>query len=96
MLEKVVWLPGTVAISAKLPQLAPEQRSIRYRLTPLASEEAVQERLIWDEPTALACRFVGSVGAVVSGGAPPSVRAPKSSSRPVVPRSPTPTKAAAE
>ena len=35
-MEKVVWLPGTVAISAKLPQLAPEQRSIRYRLTPPA------------------------------------------------------------
>ena len=61
VLEKVVWLPGTVAISAKLPQLAPEQRSIRHRLTPPASEEAVQERLTWDEPTALACRFVGSV-----------------------------------
>ena len=33
-MEKVVWLPGTVAISEKLAQLAPEQRSIRYRLTP--------------------------------------------------------------
>ena len=68
-MEKVVWLPGTVAISEKLKQLAPEQRSIRYRLTPPVSVDAVQERLIWLDETALASRFVGSVGGVVSGGA---------------------------
>src|SRR5262245_63201446 len=67
--EKVVWLSWTVATSAKLPQLGPEQRSIRYRLIPLVSVEACQERSIWVEPTGLACRFEGSLGAVVSGGA---------------------------
>ena len=56
-------------ISAKLPQLGPEQRSIRYTPMPLASVEAVQERLIWVELTGLASRFVGLVGGVVSGGA---------------------------
>ena len=91
MFGKVVWLPGTVAISMKLPQLAPVQRSIRYRARPPASVEALQERLIWDELTACAVRPLGSVGGVVSGGAAPIVRAPKSSRRPVVPRSPTPT-----
>ena len=62
-------LPPRPAISEKFAQLAPWQRSIRYRVTPTASKEALQERLIWLEPTAPAARFVGSVGAVVSGGA---------------------------
>jgi hypothetical protein len=92
---KVVWLPGTVAISEKLPQLTPEQRSIRYRLMPLASVEPAQERSISPALTAVAPRAEGSLGGVLSGGGPPIVRAPKSSRRPAVPRSPIPTYAAA-
>ena len=87
---KVVWLPGTLVRSLKLTQLTPEQRWMRYTLRPPASVEALQERLIWLAETALSCRFVGSVGGVVSGGAPPSVLAPNSSSRPTVARRPIP------
>ena len=67
-MENVVWLPGTVATSTKLPQLEPWQRSMRYRLIPLVSVEACHERSIWVEEAALACRFEGSVGGVASGG----------------------------
>jgi hypothetical protein len=35
--------------------------------------EAVQERLIWVEEIAVAERFVGTVGGVVSGKPPPIV-----------------------
>ena len=42
---------------------------MRYTLRPPASVEALQERLIWLAETALSCRFVGSVGGVVSSGA---------------------------
>lgn len=41
---------------------------MRYPVTPTASVEALQERLMADEETAEAERLVGTVGAVVSGG----------------------------
>ena len=41
---------------------------IRYPVTPTASVDAFQERLIWEEETAVAERPVGTVGAVVSDG----------------------------
>ena len=37
-------------------------------MTPTLSVDAVQERLIWDEETADAERFVGVEGGMVSGG----------------------------
>ena len=37
-----------------------------YPVTPTLSVEAVQERLIWDDETAVAERLVGTVGAWVS------------------------------
>jgi len=57
-----------VAISAKLEQPAPWQRSTRYRVTPTLSVAACQERSIWPEPAAVACRLPGALGSSVSGG----------------------------
>jgi hypothetical protein len=44
----------------------PWQRSSRYAVTPTLSVEAVQERLICEDDTAVAERFRGAVGGVVS------------------------------
>ena len=41
---------------------------MRYPVTPIASVEADQDRLIPEEDTAVAERLVGTVGAVVSVG----------------------------
>ncbi|MEP7224813.1 MAG: hypothetical protein ABI783_07640, partial [Actinomycetota bacterium] len=75
-----------VAISEKIVQPAPWQRSIRYWATPTLSVAGPQERSIWLEESAVALRVPGGPGGVVSGDGRPIVRAPKSSARPVVPR----------
>ena len=57
-----------VATCTKVLQAAPEQRSIRYWLiVPPVSVAAVQERLIWVLPAAVAVRLDGAtkVGAAV-------------------------------
>jgi hypothetical protein len=61
-------VPVGVAICAKLAQAAPEQRSTLYPVTPTLSVEAVHARLICVVDAAVAVRFVGAVGGVVSGG----------------------------
>ena len=61
-----------VATWAKLVQPVPEQRSTLYSATPTLSVEAVQLRLIDADSVAVAVKFVGAVGGVVScigGGA---------------------------
>ena len=55
-------VPVGVAISAKVLQPVPWQRSMRYRRMPALSVAAVQERLIWVGPTAVAVRLAGAVG----------------------------------
>ena len=55
-----------VAICTKFVHPEPWQRSIRYAATPTLSFEAVQARLILEDDEALAVRFVGAVGGVVS------------------------------
>jgi hypothetical protein len=55
-----------VAICAKFAQPAPVQRSTLYPVTPTLSVEAVQARLICAPEAAVATRFVGAVGGVVS------------------------------
>ena len=57
------------AICAKFTQPVPEQRSILYPVTPTLSVEAVQERLTCVAEAAVAVKFVGAVGGVVSGAA---------------------------
>ena len=56
-----------VPTCAQLVQLVPEQRSIRYSVTPTLSVEAVQARSIRLVLTAVAASPVGADGAVVSG-----------------------------
>ncbi len=58
-----------VAICAKLAQAAPEHRSTLYPVTPTLSVEAVQDRLICVVEAAVAVKFVGAVGGVVSAAA---------------------------
>jgi hypothetical protein len=62
-------VPPVVAICAKELQPAPEQRSTKYDVTPTLSVGAVQLSPIWVLETAVAARFVGAVGGVVSGAA---------------------------
>ena len=57
-----------VAISAKFPQLGPEQRSIRYWPTATLSVAAPQLRSIWVALEALAVSVPGALGGSVSGG----------------------------
>jgi hypothetical protein len=56
-----------VAICAKFAQAAPEHRSILYSTTPTLSVEAVHARLIDVASAAVAVKFAGAVGGVVSG-----------------------------
>ena len=56
-----------VAICTKFAHAAPEQRSTLYPVTPTLSVEAVQDKLICEVEAAVAVRFVGAVGGVVSG-----------------------------
>lgn len=56
-----------VAICAKFAQPPPEQRSTLYPVTPTLSVDAVQTRLICVADAAVAVKFVGAVGGVVSG-----------------------------
>jgi len=62
-------VPVGVPTWAKFVQPAPAQRSTRYSDTPTLSVEAVQLRLIWVAPAAVAVSPVGAVGGVVSGAA---------------------------
>ena len=57
-----------MAIWAKVAHPAPWHLSTRYPVTPTLSVEAVQVRLICAPLAAVATRFVGAVGACVSGG----------------------------
>ena len=78
-----------VAICVKLAQPAPAQRSTLYPVTPTLSVEAVHVRLIDVAKIAVAVKFAGAVGGVVScidGGAPklahpPSSNAPHTATR---------------
>jgi hypothetical protein len=58
-----------VPICAKFVHPAPEQRSTLYPATPTLSVEAVQVKLICVIDAAVAVKFVGAVGGVVSGAA---------------------------
>ena len=60
---------AVVPTCAHFVQLVPEQRSIRYSVTPTASVAAVQARLIWLVLMTVAASPVGAVGGVVSGAA---------------------------
>ena len=64
-------MPLVVAICAKALQLAPEQRSMRYPVTPALPVEALQVKVICALEVATAARFVGAVGVagLGSGGA---------------------------
>ena len=53
----------------KLLHAAPSQRSTRYPATPTLSVDAVQDRLIWELEAAVAVKFEGAVGGVVSAPA---------------------------
>jgi len=55
-----------VAICTKVVHPAPEQRSTLYPVTPTLSVEAVHDKLICVVDAAVAVRFVGAVGGVVS------------------------------
>jgi hypothetical protein len=55
-----------VAICAKELQPAPEQRSTKYAVTPTVSVDAVQLNPTCVLETAVATRFAGAVGGVVS------------------------------
>lgn len=55
-----------VAICTKFVHPTPEQRSTLYPVTPTLSVEAVQERLICVVEAAVALRFAGAIGGVVS------------------------------
>ena len=65
LLEKFV-APVVVPIWAKDVQLAPEHRSIRYPVTPTLSVEAVHVNPICELDDAVAARFAGAEGGVVS------------------------------
>ena len=58
-----------VAICAKFAQAAPEQRSTLYPATATLSVEAVHAKLICEAEAAVAVRFAGALGGVVSGAA---------------------------
>jgi hypothetical protein len=58
-----------VAICTKFAQAAPEQRSTLYPVTPTLSVEAVHAKLICELEAAVAVRFAGAVGGVVSAAA---------------------------
>src|SRR5438132_4741006 len=60
-------VPAALPTGAKLVHPAPWHRSTGYPVTPTLSVDAVQLRLIWLQLTAVAERFVGAVGACVSG-----------------------------
>ena len=62
-------VPVGVAICAKFAHAAPEQRSTLYPVTPTLSVEAVHDKLICVVEAAVAVRFVGAVGGVVSAAA---------------------------
>ena len=62
-------VPVGVAICAKFAQPEPEHRSTLYPVTPTLSVEAVHDKLICDVEAAVAVRFVGAVGGVVSAAA---------------------------
>jgi 2-polyprenyl-6-methoxyphenol hydroxylase-like FAD-dependent oxidoreductase len=64
VLEKLVVLE--VLISANPVQLAPEQRSILYPVTPTLSVDAVHPKLICVEDAAVAVSPLGAEGLVVS------------------------------
>ena len=51
-----------VAISEKLVQETPWQRSMRYRVTPVLSLAAPQERSIWLALTGVALKVPGALG----------------------------------
>jgi hypothetical protein len=65
--------PVGVAICAKFAQPAPEHRSTLYPATPTLSVDAVQERLICVAKVAVAVKFAGVDGGVVSGVGVPTV-----------------------
>ena len=62
-------VPVGAAICTKFAHAAPEHRSTLYPVTPTLSVEVVQERLICAAETAVAVRFVGALGGVVSAAA---------------------------
>jgi hypothetical protein len=62
-------VPVGVAIWAKFAHPTPEQRSTLYPVTPTLSVEAVQDKLICVVEAAVATRFVGALGGVVSAAA---------------------------
>jgi hypothetical protein len=62
-------IPVGVAICTKLAHAAPEHRSTLYPVTPTLSVEAVHDKLICVVEAAVAVRFVGAVGGVVSAAA---------------------------
>jgi len=60
-------VPIGAAICVKFAHVAPEQRSTLYPATPTLSVEAVHVRLIDIASVAVAVKFAGAVGGVVSG-----------------------------
>lgn len=65
--------PVGVAICAKFAQPAPKHRSTLYPATPTLSVDAVQERLICVAKVAVAVKFAGVDGGIVSGVGVPTV-----------------------
>ena len=62
-------IPVGVAICTKFAHAAPVQRSTLYPVTPTLSVDAVHDKLICVVEAAVAVRFVGAVGGVVSAAA---------------------------
>ena len=59
-------VPVGVAICVKFAQRDPGQRSTLYPVTPTLSVDAVHAKLICELEAAVAVKFVGAVGGVVS------------------------------
>src|SRR2546428_13199901 len=83
-------VPATAATWAKPVHPLPWQRSTRYPATPTSSVEAVHARLIWLLLAAVAVRFDGAVGGVVSGAPPAGSPPPPPTSSTVRGKHPSP------
>ena len=62
-------MPLVVAICAKEPQLAPEQRSMRYPVMPTLSVAGLQVNVTCVLEVAAVTRFIGAVGELRLGAA---------------------------